>query len=298
MKRLSLTSREAARLLGVSEASVKRWADAGHLRAERTAGGHRRFRPEDLARFRRETAGRGGPEAASLRPPAPGPTAGREAVEPYVGVLFEALVGGRADESAALFVNLRLRVRRVELLADELLSPAMRRVGEMWRTGELTVAQEHVATRTALVALQALRDASPAPDWNGLRALCCSTEEDFHELPVHVCALILEARGWEVLSLGANTPLYALAEAVAQRRPRLVCVASTVLGNPERAAREHVELRRAAARAGAALVLGGAGFAGEDTRRRFPADLHADSFTHLAEFADALAADALAADAT
>ncbi|MBV9958343.1 MAG: helix-turn-helix domain-containing protein, partial [Acidobacteria bacterium] len=45
-----LTSSEAARLLGVSEASVKRWADSGLLPALKTAGGHRRFRPEDVAR--------------------------------------------------------------------------------------------------------------------------------------------------------------------------------------------------------------------------------------------------------
>ena len=51
--RKTLTSKEAARLLGVSEASVKRWADGGLLPSAKTAGGHRRFRPEDVATFRR-----------------------------------------------------------------------------------------------------------------------------------------------------------------------------------------------------------------------------------------------------
>ena len=40
-------------MLGVSEASVKRWADSGLLPMEKTAGGHRRFRPEDVAAVRR-----------------------------------------------------------------------------------------------------------------------------------------------------------------------------------------------------------------------------------------------------
>ena len=44
----------------------------------------------------------------------------------------------------------------------------MRRVGELWRAGEVTVAQEHVATRAALVALRALRDASGGRESNGL----------------------------------------------------------------------------------------------------------------------------------
>src|ERR687890_1060025 len=51
-----LTSKEAARVLGVSEASVKRWADSGLLPMEKTAGGHRRFRPEDLVAVRRAGA--------------------------------------------------------------------------------------------------------------------------------------------------------------------------------------------------------------------------------------------------
>jgi excisionase family DNA binding protein len=60
-----LTSEEAARVLGVSEASVKRWAERGLLPTEKTAGGHRRFRPEDVAVVRR--GGLGDAASAALR---------------------------------------------------------------------------------------------------------------------------------------------------------------------------------------------------------------------------------------
>jgi molybdopterin-binding protein len=42
---------EAARLLGVSVDTVRRWADAGRLRTRRTEGGHRLVRGADLARL-------------------------------------------------------------------------------------------------------------------------------------------------------------------------------------------------------------------------------------------------------
>jgi excisionase family DNA binding protein len=48
-----ITSSEVARRLGVSPASVKRWADAGLLTVARTGGGHRRFTEEEVERFRR-----------------------------------------------------------------------------------------------------------------------------------------------------------------------------------------------------------------------------------------------------
>jgi excisionase family DNA binding protein len=43
-----ITLGAAAKLLGVSESTVRRWADAGELRSYRTSGGHRRVRTEDL----------------------------------------------------------------------------------------------------------------------------------------------------------------------------------------------------------------------------------------------------------
>lgn len=49
--RLVFTSSQAARYLGISLATVRRWADAGHLAYYRTPGGQRRFSREQLDRF-------------------------------------------------------------------------------------------------------------------------------------------------------------------------------------------------------------------------------------------------------
>jgi excisionase family DNA binding protein len=49
--RLGLTVSEAARELGVSHGTVRRWTDLGHLAAYRTPGGQRRFSEEQLDAF-------------------------------------------------------------------------------------------------------------------------------------------------------------------------------------------------------------------------------------------------------
>jgi excisionase family DNA binding protein len=291
-----LTSREAARVLGVSEASVKRWADGGLLPMEKTPGGHRRFRPEDLAAVRRGglSAGeaplhRRRAAAAVLDQQAPALAPEREAV--LAEETFRALLDGSDEELASLLVSLHLHGQSVGQLADGLLCAAMRRVGDLWHAGELSVAQEHVATRTAVVALQSLQ--ASLQDLAGvgrMRALCCSVEDDFHELPLRLAALTLEACGVAVCNLGTSTPFSALAEAVHRFRPELVCVSSTVLLRLDRAAYEYVGFRKAARRAGATVVLGGAGFREEGVRKRLPADLHAESFRELEEFVRSLAA--------
>ena len=49
--RLGLSTSEAARELGVSLGTVRRWADLGYLRAYRTPGGQRRFSAEQIDSF-------------------------------------------------------------------------------------------------------------------------------------------------------------------------------------------------------------------------------------------------------
>ena len=49
--RLGLTTSEAARHLGVSLSTVRRWSDMGYLRGYRTPGGQRRFPVTELDEF-------------------------------------------------------------------------------------------------------------------------------------------------------------------------------------------------------------------------------------------------------
>jgi excisionase family DNA binding protein len=50
-RQLVFTSSQAARYLGISLATIRRWADAGHLGCYRTPGGQRRFSREQLDGF-------------------------------------------------------------------------------------------------------------------------------------------------------------------------------------------------------------------------------------------------------
>jgi excisionase family DNA binding protein len=58
--RLGLTTSEAARHLGVSLSTVRRWSDMGYLRGYRTPGGQRRFPVQELDEFVTSLEERGG----------------------------------------------------------------------------------------------------------------------------------------------------------------------------------------------------------------------------------------------
>src|SRR3954453_8800990 len=50
-RKLGLTTPEAARHLGVSLSTIRRWSDMGYLRGYRTPGGQRRFSAQQLDEF-------------------------------------------------------------------------------------------------------------------------------------------------------------------------------------------------------------------------------------------------------
>ncbi|HWF26189.1 MAG TPA: helix-turn-helix domain-containing protein [Solirubrobacteraceae bacterium] len=48
---LGLSTSQAARALGVSLGTIRRWSDMGHLESDRTPGGQRRFSREQIDQF-------------------------------------------------------------------------------------------------------------------------------------------------------------------------------------------------------------------------------------------------------
>ena len=284
-----LTTREVARLCRVSDATVKRWQAAGLLHSERTSGGHRRFRHEEIARFRREHGnGNGNTGDESIVKAMTRRLANKHNSECS---LFYSLVAGCEEEAANQIIGAHLDGKQLAEIFDEMICPAMRRVGELWYSGELNITQEHIASRTASAAIYRLRSVLPAPKSAGKLAMCCAVEGDFHELPTHLAQTIFESEGWEVLNFGANTPLYCLAEEAARHAPALICIAATVITDVERLARDYKIFAEQTGRLKTSIVFGGRAFADAHIRQRFPNGLFVRSFAEVVRLMERLATD-------
>lgn len=286
MANINLTTKEVARLLSVSEATVKRWSDDGRLRSDKTVGGHRRFSIEAIAQLRREQ-GIGQQSQPPLRRAAGSKPHKRHV--PSSASFSEVLLRGDEREASAVLVDAYLHSLALASVFDRTITEAMHRVGDLWFEGTITVADEHLATRVMLSALQKLRSIAVPAEPTGLKAICCGIEGDLHELPIHMTGLILETEGWEAKNLGPNTPLFALREMVARQRPQLVCVSARGIADLDRATTEYAQLRRVTGKLAAAVVTGGEGFRDRTLRERFPSEFYAEDFTGFSKFVRALA---------
>lgn len=281
----NLTTKDVARLLLVSEATVKRWADDGLLLPKKTVGGHRRFSIQSIARLRREQG---------IVPAAQSP-AKRVRKRMVPGTLPSAesfsdvLLRDNEAEAAAQLINAYLQNHALATLFDATITNAMHRVGDLWFNGTITIADEHLATRVMLSALQKLRGiVVPAPA-TGLKALSCGIEGDLHELPIHLAEIIFESEGWDTSNLGPNTPLFTLRDMVAQKKPNLVCISARSIVDLDRATTEYAQLRKIIEKINGRTVLGGEVFRDSNLRQRFPAEFYAESFGELSAFVKGLA---------
>lgn len=283
MSSANLTTKEVARLLQVSEATVKRWADDGLLHSSKTAGGHRRFSTHSIASLRREKGI--GPAPAAPRPQ----EKSRAASLHSSASLIELLLGGEEKEAAALLIHAYMEGQSLAALFDKTITEAMHEVGELWFRGTITIADEHLATRVLFSALQKLRSIVVPAGPTGLKAICCGINGDLHELPVHLAEMILETEGWDTRNLGPNTPLFSLREMVTQQRPQLVCISARSIADLDRATSEYAQLRKVTAKLSASVAIGGEGFRDSTIRQRFPSDFYAEDFAGLAKFVRAMA---------
>ncbi len=278
------TTIEVARLCRVSDATVKRWEEAGLLKSERTSGGHRRFRAEEVARFQREQ-GLGLKQSHGDESVTKTTNRSRDKKNYSDSAFFQSLIEGGEEAVTNVFIKAHLERRPLTEIIDRLVCPAMREIGELWHRNEISVAQEHLATRTAISALYRLRNALPIPEMKNGLAVCCAMEGDFHELPTLLAQIAIENEGLEVINFGASTPLYSLADEVMRHSPNFVCVSAAVINDLERLTRDYQNFREKTARLEIPILLGGRVFEDAHIRKRFKSEFYARSFTDVAEFA-------------
>ena len=279
----SLTTKEVARLCRVSDATVKRWDDAGLLHSERTSGGHRRFRVEAVIKFQHEQKlglkQSHGDESVTL-------TAHRQRDnrKHSDSSFYHSLISGSEEEVSNTIITAHQSGKPLTEIFDEMICPAMSKIGELWYQGQITITQEHLATRIAQNAVYKLRGMLAVPQMTNELAMCCALEGDFHELPTHLAQITLESEGWEVMNFGANTPLHSLLEEVLQRLPKIVCISATILSDIDRLSRDYKYFSEHIGKLKIAVIAGGRSFRDEQIRHRFPAGLYAKSFTEVADF--------------
>lgn len=232
----------AARQLGVHYQTVYKWVRSGVLPAAMVMGSYRLDR-DAVARFAERRARPGPPR--TRRP--------RTGFAPLSRRMYGYLVAGEERQAARLVSGLVGHGVSMTTVAQDVLVPALRDIGEEWRAGRLDISIEH---RASAIVDRILGERYPNP--RGRRrgaAAVAALSGDRHVLPTTLAAISLREDNWVVHHLGADLPPDELVRFCQEEDLDLVVLSVTVSKLHRSATRTAVQLEGLGLRA----IVGGPG---------------------------------------
>jgi excisionase family DNA binding protein len=238
--------REAADALGVHYQTAYAWVREGTLPARKIGRGYEVSDTAVRALAARRRRGQEPPRPIHVRDWAA-----------QSGTLYAAITRGEETRARHHLERLASGVRLIDL-CEQVIAPALRRVGDEWAAGRVSIAQEHRASAIC-ERLLAARIRQPAGRPRGT-AVVATPPGERHGLPALMAAACLREDRWLVHHLASDLPVEEVARLTRQAGAGLV-VLSSAMGETARQAREaaqaitaaHPHLKVLAGRPGASL---------------------------------------------
>jgi DNA-binding transcriptional MerR regulator/methylmalonyl-CoA mutase cobalamin-binding subunit len=233
-------------MTGLSSSLLRAWERRyGLLRPKRGRGGHRLYTDDDLrvletiqlliaegrsigeiaalgreAILDRSTSTRGredsGPEPA-----------GPDRLERLRDEVVQAALDLDSDRLNQVLDRVATTVSFATLI-ERVIEPSAREIGDLWESGECSVASEHLASSIFVYRLRRLIESAESfPGRNARFAIAACLPGEEHQLGLLVVSYFLNRNGVRVLYLGASLPFDDLRHACWASRPQAVLLSVT-----------------------------------------------------------------------
>jgi MerR family transcriptional regulator, light-induced transcriptional regulator len=226
-----------AEMTGVSAATLRAWERRYGIPApQRTASAYRLYTDHDVELVKRVRelcdSGIAPAQAAQMVLASKG---GREEFahletdthELAIQKILEGVERFDADRVEAA-VKHALYLGPATTLFERVLGPALRRIGDRWHEGSISIGQEHLASEIVGNALRYLLRLAQPEGASKTAVLACFADEE-HVNPLYGVGLRFTEWGFRTVMLGTRTPPHAIQHAVSEVHPDLVGLSLTIV---------------------------------------------------------------------
>lgn len=140
--------------------------------------------------------------------------------------------------------------------------PVMCRIGHMWVSNQISVAEEHLATAIVSNIMGSLyRRFAPFPVTRG-QAVVSAGPNELHEIGARMVADLMEMDGWDVTYVGANTQDSELLDILKQQKPFVLALSVATIFNLQKVRSLLNRINIDPETVGIKTIVGGSAFSG------------------------------------
>ncbi len=224
--------------VGIPSVTIRAWETRyGVIKPARTESGHRLYSEQDIEdilwlKDQTEDKGMSISQAAKLLIHRKerrdniqfGVVVHQQTYDEISDRLYDALCNFQSEQANKV-LDFGLSMFQHEELFTNVLTLVMQRVGEEWKMGKRTIAQEHFVTQFVMQRLSQFFRIFPIdPSLPKAISMCPSGE--YQQVGLMLFSLFLRKKGLEVFYLGVDMPIDQVEEMISSHKVRLICISS------------------------------------------------------------------------
>ena len=150
------------------------------------------------------------------------PVSSEKIVEEVLSESLEAIKNYDAKKLESILLNASAKLTQ-PILIESLIIPLVYKVGDLWHSGEIRVANEHLASSVIrgflfnLLESYSLNDSAPV-------MVTATPRGQEHELGALIAGVVAASSGWKVIYLGSNLPAEEIGAVVSHFNARVVAL--------------------------------------------------------------------------
>lgn len=141
--------------------------------------------------------------------------------------LLEALCDAEIEKAKEIALDYR-RLHSMEEFYEDMLTPVMYRIGDLWAQDRLSIITEHVCSNIAGSLIHVINAKNRPNTGKTTVVLICSPEGELHHMAADMIESLLLQKGYQVYNAAPSAPVGSILSSISRCNPKLIMISVTL----------------------------------------------------------------------